>query len=99
MPSDCISYQKSGYFSKLMNDYLDEKTNLKALYNRFPRLENFSAQIQEKKNNFPIENREILVDSLKKQYQNFETSEKTSNNIKLLEKENTFTITTGHQLN
>jgi len=52
MPSDCISYQKSGYFSKLMNDYLDEKTNLKALYNRFPKLENFSEQIHEKQNNF-----------------------------------------------
>ena len=99
MPSDCISYQKLGYFSKLMNDYLDEKTNLKALYNRFPKLKNFSKQIQEKQNNFPLDNRKILVDSLKNQYQNFETSETTSNNIKLLEKENTFTITTGHQLN
>ncbi len=99
MPSDCISYQKSGYFSKLMNDYLDEKSNLKALYNRFPKLENFSEQIQEKQSNFPFENRKILVDSLKKQYQNFETSESTLNNIQLLNKENTFTITTGHQLN
>ncbi|WP_338375390.1 bacillithiol biosynthesis cysteine-adding enzyme BshC [uncultured Flavobacterium sp.] len=99
MPSDCISYQKSGYFSKLMNDYLDEKTNLKALYNRFPKLENFSDQIQEKQNNFPLDNRKILVDSLKKQYQNFVTSETTLSNIKLLKEENTFTITTGHQLN
>ncbi len=99
MPTDCISYQKSGYFSKLMNDYLDEKTNLKALYNRFPKLESFSEQIQEKQNNFPFKNREILVDSLKKQYENIETSETTSNNINLLNEENTFTITTGHQLN
>ncbi len=82
-----------------MNDYLDEKTNLKALYNRFPKLEHFSEQIQEKQNNFPIENRKTLVDSLNNQYQNFETSEATLNNIKLLNKENTFTITTGHQLN
>jgi bacillithiol biosynthesis cysteine-adding enzyme BshC len=103
MPSDCISYQKTGYFSKLMNDYLDEKSpevsGLKALYNRFPKLENFSDQIQEKQSNFPLENRKILVDSLKKQYTNFATSETTSNNIKLLNEENTFTITTGHQLN
>lgn len=99
MPSDCISYQKSGYFSKLMHDYLDEKTNLKALYNRFPNLENFSEQITEKQNNFPLKNRNILVDSLIKQYQNFETSESTLNNIKLLNDSNTFTITTGHQLN
>jgi hypothetical protein len=26
MPTDCISYQNSGYFSPLMNDYLDQKT-------------------------------------------------------------------------
>ncbi len=99
MPSDCISYQKSGYFSKLMNDYLDKKTNLKALYNHFPKLENFSKQIQEKKINFTFENRSVLVKSLENQYANFETSEITKNNINLLNKENTFTITTGHQLN
>jgi hypothetical protein len=28
MPNDCISYQKSGYFTKLMIDYLDEKPEL-----------------------------------------------------------------------
>lgn len=99
MPSDCISYQKSGYFSKLMNDYLDQHANLKALYNRFPKLENFSKQIEEKKNNFPIKNRAILVDSLNNQYHNFVISEATSKNIQLLKEENTFTITTGHQLN
>jgi hypothetical protein len=40
MPTDCISYQNSGYFSTLMNDYL-EKNYLQSLYNRFPKLENF----------------------------------------------------------
>ena len=99
MPNDCISYQKSGYFSKLINDYLDEKTNLKPLYNHFPKLENFSKQIAEKQNNFPFENRQILVKALEKQYANFETFETTKNNIKLLNQENTFTVTTGHQLN
>ena len=82
-----------------MNDYLDEKPNLNALYNRFPKLENFSDQINEKQKNFSFENRNILVDSLTIQYQNFETSETTKNNIQLLSDENTFTITTGHQLN
>ena len=41
MPTDCISYQTSGYFSPLMNDYLDENSNLQSLYSRFPKLENF----------------------------------------------------------
>jgi hypothetical protein len=41
MPTDCISYKNSGYFSPLMNDYLAEKSNLQSLYNRFPTLEKF----------------------------------------------------------
>ncbi|HBK83698.1 MAG TPA: bacillithiol biosynthesis cysteine-adding enzyme BshC, partial [Flavobacterium sp.] len=104
MPSDCISYQKSGYFSKLIIDYLNEKETLKKLYNRFPKLENFEAQIEEKKinfneNNIATKKRNVLVKTLEKQYQNIAISKKTLHNINLLKKENTFTITTGHQLN
>ena len=99
MPSDCITYQNSGYFSKLIVDYLDQKAELKTLYNRFPTMENFGLQMEEKSKNFPIENREILAKALLNQYQNFEVSETTSNNIELLKNSNTFTITTGHQLN
>ena len=96
---DCISYQKSGFFSKLIVDYLDENENLKSLYHRSPKIENFKLQIEEKKRNFPKENRAILVSSLENQYQQIETSEATKTNIQLLKDENTFTITTGHQLN
>ena len=102
MPSDCITYQKSGYFSKIIVDYLDEKLELKSLYNRFPKLENFKEQIEEKSFNFncnDINKRQILVSELEKQYANFEISEATKNHIKLLNNSNTFTITTGHQLN
>lgn len=99
MPSDCISYQNSGYFSKLMIDYLDEKENLKSLYNRFPSIENFKFQIEEKQQNFPFENRGILTEQLQNQYQNFNISEATQQNIFALQNEKTFTITTGHQLN
>ena len=99
MPSDCISYQKSGYFTKLIVDYLDEKSELKSLYKRFPKLENFKEQIEEKQENFPLENRTILVSELEKQYANFKISDATKNHIKLLNNSNTFTLTTGHQLN
>ena len=99
MPNDCITYQNSGYFSRLIVDYLDQKAELKSLYNRFPTLENFKLQIEEKSKNFPIENREILANALLNQYQKFEISEATSKNIELLKKSNTYTITTGHQLN
>ncbi|MDQ1167097.1 bacillithiol biosynthesis cysteine-adding enzyme BshC [Flavobacterium sp. SORGH_AS_0622] len=99
MPTDCISFQSSGYFSKLMQDYLDQKTELKPLYNNFPTLENFEKQIAEKASNFDNNNRTALVDTLKKQYENIDISESTQHNITLLALENTFTITTGHQLN
>ena len=106
MPTDCISYQNSGYFSPLMNDYLDQKPNLQSLYNRFPSLENFEAQIQEKKENFNGNNningntkRAVLVSVLETQYAKINTTTATLNNIKLLNGSNTFTVTTGHQLN
>ncbi|PIF71721.1 bacillithiol biosynthesis cysteine-adding enzyme BshC [Flavobacterium sp. 2] len=99
MPTDCISYQTSGYFSKLIQDYLDQKSELKPLYNHFPTLENFQKQIAEKTANFDNNNRIPLVETLKKQYQNIEVSNSTKQNIELLALENTFTITTGHQLN
>jgi len=104
MPTDCISYQTSGYFSKLIQDYLDQKTELKSLYNHFPTLENFEKQIQEKKENFNGNDngsakRGVLVSVLETQYAKINTSTATLSNIKLLNNTNTFTVTTGHQLN
>ena len=102
MPNDCITYQNSGYFTKLITDYLDEKEEVKSLYNRFPSIENFKFQIEEKSINFNSNDnfkRQVLVSELEKQYHNFEISEKTSTNIQLLKDSKTFTVTTGHQLN
>lgn len=99
MPTDCISYQNSGYFAKLIVDYLDEKPELKPLYNRFPKLGDFRDQLTEKQNNYPQQNRNVLVGALENQYKGFEASEVTKHNISLLSHSNTFTVTTGHQLN
>ncbi len=99
MPTDCISYQNSGYFSTLMNDYLDQKTNLRSLYNRFPSLENFEGQILEKQKSFNDSKRNVLVSVLKQHYSNISISDLTKQNIQDLSNENTFTVTTGHQLN
>ncbi|MBF4473491.1 bacillithiol biosynthesis cysteine-adding enzyme BshC [Flavobacterium sp. HJJ] len=102
MPTDCISYQTSGYFSKLINDYLDQKPELKPLYNHFPTLENFKKQIEEKKINFNNngnDKRQTLVSVLKSQYAELNVSKETLNHIELLNNSNTFTVTTGHQLN
>lgn len=99
MPTDCISYQNSGYFSKLITDYLNQKPELQSLYHRFPIIENFLSQIEEKKGNFAVENRKVLVESLLQQNKNVALSDHSLHHIELLKQPNTFTITTGHQLN
>jgi bacillithiol biosynthesis cysteine-adding enzyme BshC len=99
MPNDYISYQKSGYFSPLMNDYLNQNPKIQSLYNRFPTIENFENQIIEKKASFNNNHRTNLVAVLQKQYAGIETSHLTEQNIEALKVNNTFTVTTGHQLN
>ena len=99
MPTDCITYQDSGYFIPLMNDYLNQKPELQSFFNRFPTLENFEGQMEEKKANFNNQHRNVLVAALNLQYRKLETSSATQQNIEALAQSNTFTITTGHQLN
>jgi bacillithiol synthase len=99
MPTDCVTYQDSGYFSKIITDYLDQVPSMEPFYNHFPSLDNFALQISEKAKSFNQNSRKILVSELEAQYVNIKASQTTLSNIKLLEDENTYTITTGHQLN
>ncbi len=99
MPTDCISFRDTNYFSSFICDYLDESPELKVFYNRFPKLENFKYQIEEKTSSYDKSVREVLTNQLEQQYQHIETSELTLQNIESIRSENTFTITTGHQLN
>ncbi|SNY99384.1 bacillithiol biosynthesis cysteine-adding enzyme BshC [Flagellimonas pacifica] len=99
MEVDCIPFKETGYFSKLICDYLDQKKELKPFFGHFPDIKNFKVQIAEKEANFPEAHRPILVDVLRTQYKSFEVSEATSEHIASLEKKNTFAVVTGHQLN
>jgi len=99
MPTDCLSYKETNYFTPLIIDYLDQKESLKPFYNRFPLLDNFEAQIQEKQSFFTSAKRRVLVEVLQEQYKDLQISEAVKEHISLLEKDNTFTVTTGHQLN
>ncbi|WP_298956099.1 bacillithiol biosynthesis cysteine-adding enzyme BshC [uncultured Nonlabens sp.] len=101
MSSKHQSYTSIRYFSDLMSDYLDQKEHVKPLYHRFPKLDNFRDQICEKKKEWaPLQNRrKVLRDVLITQYENIEDKEITQLNIELLDKQHTFTVTTGHQLN
>ena len=94
-----IPFQKTGFFSKTMLDYLEQKESILPFFNNFPDIHGFKNQIEEKSGSFSLESRKVLADALENQYVGFKTSEKTRQNLKLLQFENTFTITTGHQLN
>ena len=86
------------FFSSLINDYILDENKLRTLYNHFPDISNFKKQIEEKQKHFKTEKRIELTKAIKEQYKGIETSEKVSKNIELLSNNNTFTITTGHQL-
>lgn len=99
MPSDCIPFKDTHFFSSLICDYLDEKDHLKSFYHRFPKLESFKKQIEEKQLSFDHSIRQQLVNSLMVQYEGLSISSFTLTNIDLLKHKTTFTVTTGHQLN
>jgi bacillithiol biosynthesis cysteine-adding enzyme BshC len=99
MPNQYLPYKDTGYFSKLISDYLAENEGLKPFYHRFPNLENFRAQIVEKQQHFTEEKRHLLAKRIMFQYGDNSLSQHTLSNIDLLREHNTFTVTTGHQLN
>ena len=99
MTTQYISYNETGYFSKIINDYVQQEPTLRSLYNHYPTIENFKKQLQEKKQTYSDNNRGVLLEVIKKQYKQISTSKATQKNILALEDTNTFTVTTGHQLN
>lgn len=86
-------------FTPFFLDYLEQTDSLKPFYNRFPEIENFREQISEKSKSFSAHHREVLVNTLQKQYKNTETTQRVKENIAALSSADTFTVTTGHQLN
>ncbi|MBS9774922.1 MAG: bacillithiol biosynthesis cysteine-adding enzyme BshC [Tenacibaculum sp.] len=100
--NDCVTqipFKKTGYFSEIILDYLQESPKLSDFYDRFPNFEDFESQIKTKELSFKKEQRLVLHSVIKNQYHNVQKSEKTQQNINLLLDENSFTVTTGHQLN
>jgi len=87
------------YTTQLTVDYLNKKKSLKDFYLNFPDIESFENQIQAKKSQFTDDQRRILVEHLDHQYRNIHTTNQVKNNIKSLQDKDTFTVTTGHQLN
>ena len=99
MQLDKISLADTQTFSRFFLDYIEHKETLRPFFNRYPDIENFPDQIQEKVVNFSQEDRDVLASSLQEQYEGITPSQAVTENISLLRNEKTFTVTTGHQLN
>ncbi|MBW4891197.1 bacillithiol biosynthesis cysteine-adding enzyme BshC [Mucilaginibacter sp. HMF5004] len=101
MDAHCINYSDTGFFTKTILQYLDNDPQLQPFYNNRPDLAGFAEQI---KNKAPLPGRLVLAYALQQQYSSiadagFPIDEAVLDNIALLRNENTYTITTGHQLN
>jgi len=99
MPSTSITYQKTGYFSKTMSDYLEQDISLSSFYGKFPTIEGIKEQLEEKQKSVTQKGRSVLVSQLQEQYTGVPITQATQDNINALSKDTAFTITTGHQLN
>jgi bacillithiol synthase len=101
MDASCINYKDTGFFSQTVIDYIDDKPGLKPFYSYRPDMEGFKAFLKTKK---VIADRSLLADVLTEQYVHIQQNDKfpvqdVRANIDLLRDQNTYTITTGHQLN
>jgi bacillithiol biosynthesis cysteine-adding enzyme BshC len=96
MKAKYISYQDTHSFSKLVLDYVNDDEFLKPFYSFRPDMDGLKKAVEAR--NFKG-NRAELVDVLKAQYLHVKTNKSVTRNIELLADSNTFTVTTGHQLN
>ncbi|MGJ8661889.1 MAG: bacillithiol biosynthesis protein BshC, partial [Bacteroidota bacterium] len=93
-----IPRQQTGLFSDLANKLVYEQSELKDYIQKEFSLEAFAEQIELKKSNYSTENRKILSSVLNENYASIEISESQKENLEQISENNTFTVTTGHQL-
>ncbi|MXV17000.1 bacillithiol biosynthesis cysteine-adding enzyme BshC [Hufsiella ginkgonis] len=101
MKSSCIDYRSTGSFSPAVIRYLNRDEKLEPFQAYPPTLAGLKAAAENR--NFTGD-RELLAKVLLEQYEKVAAAgrpagEKVLANIRSLANENTFTVTTGHQLN
>lgn len=95
MKATLIDYKDTRSFSKILLDYLDDSPTLQPFYGNRPTLEGLGNQLKSKSAPY----REELADALLLQYRDYPEATKVLENIARLRNQQTFTVTTGHQLN
>lgn len=92
-----LDFSQTGFFSKLIQDYLENAPSLAPFYRYRPSIESFSEIINAKRRE--IVDRKILTEVLIAQYGTELLSPGLEATIESLNSPDTFTVTTGHQLN
>ncbi|MGR3854986.1 bacillithiol biosynthesis cysteine-adding enzyme BshC [Chryseobacterium indologenes] len=92
-----ISFNDIESIPQLVKDFLHQK--IEGFENNTFSLEHFRQQIHLKKDSFASEKRNILADVFESQLASLTLSSKQKENLDRIKQPNTFTITTGHQLN
>lgn len=99
MQKNTIHREKSGLFSELSNVLTYDQEKLASLITTPFSIEAFDKQIEQKSTAFSAQNRTVLVETLRRQYADFPFEALVNARIESLLSPNTFTVTTGHQLN
>ena len=92
-----ISFNDIESIPQLVKDFLNQK--IEGFEDKTFSLDHFAQQIHLKKDSFSKEQRETLLDVFEKQLSGITLSSRQKDNLEKLKLPNTFTITTGHQLN
>jgi len=92
-----LALDKTGSFSRIFLDYLTSEPALAHTHSFEPSIAGFEKALSYRK--LSPEYRNTLVKVLQEQYTNLELPKSVEQNIQLLKEQNTYTVTTGHQLN
>jgi len=97
MQKESYSFSEFGFSSQIVRDLVGDSKSTEPFINSFFSTNEIAEQIKRK--SFSDANRLVLKNALLTQNNDIKLSELSLNNIEILENKNTFTITTGHQLN
>ena len=92
-----LSYESTGYFSKIVSDYLSQSPKLQPFYRHAPNLAGIKDAITARRA-FATP-RKLLVEVLTEQYNGLPLAKKVKQHIASLASDTTFTVTTAHQPN
>lgn len=98
MNTSSLSFKETAAFSALANQYVEHPEVFDELLAHAPTEAGIWEAMAER-TNFPAENREVLVASIRQQYASMPDQQLKTAQINLLLDANTFTVTTAHQPN